>query len=103
MFGVADAVLELAVIGEQEQAFAVSVESSRRVEVGLVDKIFERLPSFSIGELAEDIEGFIEKQYLAHSKKSLSVIIGRNYSYDTVTAQIAPEMRQFKAECSFRK
>lgn len=56
---VGNAMLEVAIVGEQEQAFAVMVETSARVDVGDGDVFLESMSCTR--ELALRTERFIEK------------------------------------------
>ena len=50
------------VVGEQKQPFAITIEPANRVNPGNSQMILERRPSISVGELAEDIEGFEQSE-----------------------------------------
>ena len=56
-----DSCLQFAVIGEQQQSFAVVVQSTRRVHLGFSDEVGERRPAVCIGELAQYLVGLVEK------------------------------------------
>ncbi len=48
---VAEALLQLAIVGEQQQSFAVAVESAGGIDCGDVDIVSQGLASFSISKL----------------------------------------------------
>ena len=54
-------VLELFVVGEQEQALAVEIEPAHGVYVGHGHKILERGAAVLVGELSEDFVGLVEE------------------------------------------
>ena len=59
--GVADIVLQPAVVGQQQQAFAVGVEPAGRVDAGNGQVIGQRDAAILGGELAQDLEWFVKK------------------------------------------
>ncbi len=62
MFWVGQSFDERAVVGEQEQAFAVAIQSPCGVDVGDVDKFFERgMPRTFICKLREHAIWFVEE------------------------------------------
>jgi hypothetical protein len=60
--GMADTVLQIAVVGEDHQALAVAIEAAGGIEPLVGDKIRQGGAVFPIGKLAQDVIGFIEKQ-----------------------------------------
>lgn len=65
VFGIGDAVLKCAVIAQQQQAFAIEIETPRRIYVRDRNEIRQRLGiavSGARSELAEDVEGLVEQQ-----------------------------------------
>jgi len=50
------------VVGEQKQPFAITIEPANRVNPGNSQMILERRPAIGGGELAEDIEGFEQRE-----------------------------------------
>jgi hypothetical protein len=52
--------LQLAVVGEQQQALAVGVEPASRVDIGHIDEIGQGLAFGMRRELAHYLEGFVE-------------------------------------------
>ena len=62
-FRVSEAVLESAVVGEEEESFGVVVEAAGGVDVGDGDEVGEGWVALGRGgELAEDAVGFIEEE-----------------------------------------
>lgn len=53
--------VELAIIGQKQQPFAVEIEPADGVDVLERDEVFEGGASLLIGELRQDAERFIEK------------------------------------------
>ena len=54
--------LQFAVFCQQKQAFAITIKSAGGVVARRIDEVGKRLPAILIGELAQDIEGFVEKK-----------------------------------------
>ena len=63
---IADAVLQLAVAGEQQQPFAVGVQPPGRVDAGLGDAGLERGMQGVLGKLANHAVGLVEQEELGH-------------------------------------
>ena len=59
--GVGDGVLQLAVVGQQHQAFAVIVEAAGRVDLGNGQMVGQRGLAILRGELAQHLERLIEE------------------------------------------
>src|SRR3546814_3774783 len=59
---VGDPVRERAVVGEQQQALAVVVQPAGRIDARRQSELRQRAPRrhAAIGELAQDVEGFVE-------------------------------------------
>ncbi|MCY1559136.1 hypothetical protein D9M68_961400 [compost metagenome] len=64
MPGVGNPRLQLPIVGQQQQAFAVAIQPSGRVDARYVDKILERRPPLTVTELRQYIEGFVEQDQL---------------------------------------
>lgn len=62
----ADAVLQRAVIGEQQQAFAVQIQTSGGADIGLRQIIGQGGAAFRVGELRQDTVGLIEQNDFCH-------------------------------------
>ncbi len=60
VFWLGDAGLQGAVVGEQQQALAVVVEPTGGAHVRHRNELGQRAPAFLVGELAQDIERFVE-------------------------------------------
>lgn len=67
---VADACLQRAVVGEQQQAFGIVVEASGRVNAGQVDEIGQHRATVLVAELAEHQEGLVEKNQAGHGGRT---------------------------------
>jgi hypothetical protein len=67
--GIGQAVDQVAIIGEQQQTFAVIVQATGRVNVGQVDVVAERRATVGISEGREDAVGFVEDQSVSHALK----------------------------------
>ena len=60
-----EACLQLAVVGEQQEPFAVSIQPARGIDAGLFDVILEGLAARLVGELAEHHVRLVQEQQLA--------------------------------------
>ena len=65
-FWVEELLDELAVVREQQSAFAVMVEAARGVDSGREPELVERCVARFGGELAQDAEGLVEQDYGGH-------------------------------------
>ncbi|MCY1437708.1 hypothetical protein D9M71_538810 [compost metagenome] len=61
VLGVGDARLQPAIIGQQQQAFAVAVQSPGRVHARDIDVVLERRAPFAVAELGQHVERFVEQ------------------------------------------
>jgi hypothetical protein len=61
-FRVSEPVGQLTIVGQEDQTFAVAIESARRVDARNLDMILEGLSSFGVGELAENVIGLVESE-----------------------------------------
>tara|TARA_B100000446_G_scaffold152067_1_gene147079 strand:- start:4153 stop:4509 length:357 start_codon:yes stop_codon:yes gene_type:complete len=62
----ADARLQTAVISQQQQAFRIPVQSSRRVHVRLGDEFAQRSATLIVAKLGQHLKGFVEQDQLRH-------------------------------------
>lgn len=53
--------VELSIVGQEHQPFAIEIEPADGVDVLERDEVFEGGATELIGELRQDAEGFIEK------------------------------------------
>ncbi|CAJ1811646.1 hypothetical protein LMBIIBHN_01351 [Aeromonas salmonicida] len=60
-----EASLQLAVVGEQQEPLAVTVQPAGGIDAGLLDVILEGLAAGLVGELAEHHVGLVQEQQLA--------------------------------------
>jgi hypothetical protein len=60
--GIGEVAPEGLVAREQQEAFAVSIESARRIDVGHIDVVGERLASVTVGERRQTVVGLPEPQ-----------------------------------------
>jgi hypothetical protein len=61
--------LEAAVVGQQQQPLAVPIEPPRRIYAGYLDELRQRRARrrrLRVGELAEDVVGFVEEDQAGH-------------------------------------
>lgn len=57
---IGEALLEPTVIGEQYEAFRVTIQSPDRIDIALRDVVSQRRPPGGIGELRQHVERFVE-------------------------------------------
>ena len=69
VLGVGNPRLQLAIIGQQQQAFAVSVQSPGRVDPRNRNKVLERGAPAFVTELGQHIEGFVEQIQLGIGRR----------------------------------
>ena len=76
MFGVGDFGLQSAVVGEQQQAFAVGIEATGRIDIGHIDILLKAGVFFVVAELADNAVGFIEgNKFGRHGRHSVKTAI----------------------------
>lgn len=65
---IADLGLQRAIVGQNQQAFAVAIKPARRIHARYIDEVGQRLAvSTLISELRQDVEGFVEEDDLCHA------------------------------------
>jgi len=69
---IGDPLLYMSCVGEDEQTFAVIIKATGGVNSGDRDIVSQGRASARIGELAEDVKGFIEKNNLHVSSSEIS-------------------------------
>jgi hypothetical protein len=77
--------LEATVVGQQQQPFAVPIQPPRRIDPAHVDELRQRRArrgGARVGELAEDVVGFVEEDQAGHGRalEGLSARFDRNSS-----------------------
>jgi len=77
VFGVGDAVLQPAVVGEQQQAFAVRIQPSGRIKTGKGYIIGQRRMHAITAELADHSIRFVEQQDTTHFVYRISLLTGK--------------------------
>lgn len=63
----AKARLQLAVAGQQQQAFTVGIQATRNIHIGNVNEVLQPAPAPFGGELAEDAVGIVEADQVKES------------------------------------
>jgi len=61
VFRVSNACLQTTVIGQQQQPFAVAIQTTGRIHPGDVDKVTQGCAPISVGELGQHIKGFVQR------------------------------------------
>jgi hypothetical protein len=61
-FRVSKPVGQLAIVGQQDQAFAVAIESARRVDARNFDIVSKGGPALSVAELAENVIRLVKSE-----------------------------------------
>ena len=63
---VGNQLLQLAIVGQQHQAFTVPIQPPRWIYVPDINKVFQGLPVGAVGELCQHIKRFVEQDQLTH-------------------------------------
>lgn len=81
--GIRDPRLEATVVGQQQQPLAVPIEPPRRIDAGHVDELRQRRARrrrLLVGELAEDVIGFVEEDQAGHGGALAVFHVGFDHS-----------------------
>ena len=70
VLGLGNARLQLAIVGEQQQAFAVGIQPPGDIDAGHRNQAFQPLPAPFVGKLAEVAVGLVEEEYSGHWKST---------------------------------
>ncbi|MNR33703.1 hypothetical protein D3C85_1513960 [compost metagenome] len=71
VLGVGDACLQLPIVGQQQQAFAVTVQPARRINSWHVDEVLQGRAPRLVAELGQDVERFVEQDQAWFGRRRL--------------------------------
>ena len=61
--------LNLPVVSQQQQSLTIPIQPPDRINLGDINKIFQRATTIFITKLAQHIKGFVEQNYLSLRKR----------------------------------